>query len=61
MSKSKGEGRSSAEKSQRIVETPEAGKARREKRKREEAEWAAKSSPVIVRRKETHRGNDNGY
>lgn len=50
MGKSKGEGRAKNEKSQRVVESSAARKARRDKIKAEEEEWASKSGPVEVRK-----------
>ena len=50
MAKSKGEGRAKNEKSQRVVEPYAVKKARRDKIKAEEEEWASKSGPVEVRK-----------
>lgn len=52
MTQSKGEGRTPSEKAQRVISTPEYRKEQREKKKREEEEWAAKSGPVEVRKRE---------
>ena len=49
MSKTNGEGRSKAEKSGRIV-NPDYRKIEQERMRKEEAEWAAKCGPVIVRK-----------
>lgn len=46
MSRSKGEGRSSGEKGQRLID-PNAA-AKRKAQKQEEKEWANKSGPVTV-------------
>ena len=49
MSRTRGEGRSSAEKSGRLLEDPAATRERRNARRREEEEWAARSGPVETR------------
>lgn len=48
MSNTRGEGRSSAEKSQRVVVPYAERKAARERRLAEEAAWAAQSGPVTT-------------
>jgi len=50
MSKSKGEGRSSGEKGQRLLNTVVTRGQLEKKRKQEEEEWAAKCGPVTVRK-----------
>lgn len=50
MSKSRGEGRAASEKQQRVVTPAEVRTAQRERRKAEEAEWAAKNSPVVTKK-----------
>lgn len=50
MSRTRGEGRASAEKAGSLVSTPEARRARRAGRQAEQEEWAAKNGPVVVRR-----------
>lgn len=52
MSKTRGEGRSESEKAGRVITPYAVTKARREKRQREEAEWAARNGPVEVTKKE---------
>lgn len=52
MSKTSGEGRSQNEKSQRLITPYENRKQEKERKAREETEWAAKSGPVTVRKKE---------
>lgn len=56
MSKSRGEGRSSAEKAQTVITPYSVRKARAEKLRKEEEEWASKSGPVEVRKKVTDEG-----
>ena len=50
MAKTRGEGRSISEKQQRVFTTPEAASEYKKRRAQEEADWAAKSGPVEVRR-----------
>lgn len=52
MSKTGGEGRTKAEKSQRVIAPADFMRVEREKRKAEEAEWESRSGPVEVRRKD---------
>jgi hypothetical protein len=52
MSRSNGEGRSEFEKGQSIITPYETKKKRRLRREAEEREWAARSGPVEVRRKD---------
>lgn len=52
MSKTRGEGRSGAEKTQRVIEPAHVTKARREARRREQAGWESRSGPVVVTKKE---------
>jgi hypothetical protein len=48
MSKTNGEGRSSAEKAGRVIDTE--AYAKRKRKKEEEKSWAAKSGPIEVRK-----------
>jgi len=50
MGQSKGEGRAKSEKSQRVFEPASVRRERLAKAKAEEAAWAARSGPVVVRR-----------
>ena len=52
MGKTKGEGRAKNEKSQGFITPAEIRKQEAEKRKKEEEEWASKSGPVKVRKKD---------
>lgn len=47
-SKTHGEGRAGGEKGGRLIETPEAARKRRNARRREDEEWAARSGPVVT-------------
>lgn len=51
MSKTKGEGRTPSEKSQKILTPYEVRKRELAKRQQEEKEWASRSGPVIIRKK----------
>lgn len=53
MSRTKGEGRSGAEKAFRVVQPKAVTRARRDKERAEEQEWAARSGPVTVTKKES--------
>lgn len=48
MSQSRGEGRSNAEKGQRVIEPRAVTRERRARARAEEAEWEAKAGPVEV-------------
>ena len=52
MSRSKGEGRSPAEKQQRVLETPEARRRRIAQLKAEKKRWEDLAGPVTVTKKE---------
>lgn len=51
MSKTNGEGRNSGEKGSHLWMTPQAQQEAAEKKRREEAEWAAKCGPVVIKQK----------
>lgn len=51
MSRAKGEGRSPAEKGQRLI-APGYNRERRKAEAAEEADWAARSGPVTVRKED---------
>jgi hypothetical protein len=50
VSRTRGEGRSSAEKGGRVIEPKAVTRERRARVKAEEAEWAAKCGPVEIRK-----------
>lgn len=50
MSKTRGEGRTEPEKSQRVIATREALRQQAAQRRKEDEEWAAKCGPVTVRK-----------
>lgn len=52
MSRTGGEGRAKNEKSQGLITPYEIRKQEAEKRRQEEQEWAEKSGPVVVRKKD---------
>lgn len=58
MSKTRGEGRAEAEKSQRVLATRESIRQAAAKRKAEDDEWAARCGPVTTRKIGEHDGND---
>jgi hypothetical protein len=55
MSASQGEGRAPSEKAQRLITPADIRRIEIERAHAEEAEWAAKSGPVTVRRKDETR------
>ena len=52
MSKTRGEGRSPSEKTQRVIETSEARGRRITKMRAEKERWAKLAGPVIITKKE---------